>query len=165
MKITVREWRKLIEACVTPKNKQEIKEITKFSDSSIHKHLNLFPQGWLTVFNEKRENDAQVKLYYVKAKEVTDAEIIKAYQKVHSNYQQADVEFTKPMTLMEKSFLENEKFRDTGKSIKEKKYLMIDAITYPEKGVTRVKGLDGYHSGVIKRARPKTYVGCSCNII
>jgi hypothetical protein len=165
MKITVREWRKLIEACVTPKNKQEIKEITKFSDSSIHKHLNLFPQGWLTVFNEKREGDAQIKLYFVKAKEVTDAEIIKAYQKVHSNYHQSDIEFTKPLTLMEKSFIESEKFRDIGKPIKEKEYPVKNAITYPEKGVMLVKGLDGYHSGTIKRARQKTYVGCSAEIV
>ena len=165
MKITVREWRKLIEACATPKNKQEIGQITNMSDSSVHKHINLFPKGWLTVFNEKKEGDAQIKLYFVKAKEVSDTEIIKAYQKVHSNYHQSDVEFTKPLTLMEKSFIESEKFRDTGKPVKEKQYLMIDAITYPEKGVTRVKGLDGYHSGTIKRARPKTFVGSSDNLI
>jgi hypothetical protein len=165
MKITVREWRTLIETCATPKNKQEIKKITKYSDSSIHKHLNLFPQGWLTVFNEKREGDAQIKLYFVKAREVTDAEIIKAYQKVHSNYQQSDIMFDKPKTQLEKSFDDLEKFRDTGKPIKEKEYPVKNAITYPEKGVTLVKGLDGYHSGTIKRARQKTYVGCSAEIV
>ncbi|HEY7867373.1 MAG TPA: hypothetical protein VIC51_15380 [Psychromonas sp.] len=165
MKITVREWRKLIEACATPKNKQEIGQIVSMSDSSVHKHINLFPKGWLTVFNEKREGDAQIKLYFVKAKEVSDTEIIKAYQKVHSNYHQSDVQFEKPMTLMEKSFIESEKFRDTGKPIKEKQYTVEKAITHISEGHMCVRGLDGYHSGTIKRARPKTFVGSSDNLI
>jgi hypothetical protein len=165
MKITVREWKKIIEACATPKNKEQIEEITQMSPSSVHKHINLLPKGWLTVFSEKKETDAQIKLYFVKSKEISDIEIVKAYQKTHINYNKSDIEFIKPMTKLEKSFLEDEKFRDTGKPIKEKEYLMIDAITYPEKGVTRVKGFDGYHSGTIKRARPKTYVGSSSNII
>lgn len=165
MKITVREWRKLIEACSTPKNKQEIGQLVSMSDSSVHKHINLFPKGWLTVFNEKKEGDAQIKLYFVKAKEVTDSEIIKAYQKVHSNYHQSDLEFTKPLTQMEKSFLQSEKFRDTKKDIKEKQYLVKDAITYPEQGVTSVRGINGYHSGKIERARQKTYIGSTSDLI
>jgi hypothetical protein len=165
MKITVREWRKLIEACATPKNKQEIGQIVSMSDSSVHKHINLFPKGWLTVFNEKKEGDAQIKLYFVKAKEVSDTEIIKAYQKAHSNYHQSDIQFTKPLTQMEKSFIESEKFRDTGKPIKEKKYTVEKSITNIAVGHMCVRGLDGYHSGTIKRARPKTFVGSSTNLI
>jgi hypothetical protein len=66
---------------------------------------------------------------------------------------------------MEKSFLDSKKFRDTKKTIKEKEYTVEKAITHISEGHMCVRGLDGYHSGKIKRARQKTFVGCSSNLI
>lgn len=167
MRITVREWRKIIDFCDTPKNKKQIQNEFNLSASSVHKHLSLIPKEWLTLFKDKKDDDVNLTNYFVRARTITDEEIIAEYQKANTNYYQADISMKKPEAYLEKATREAEDiFREQKFFLKEiKDYEVKDSITYPEPHRMVVNGLNGYHTKIGKTARQRVHVGCSDNII
>ncbi len=164
MKVTVRHYKKMIQAMTTPKNKVQLADESGLSDSALHVHLNKIPKELIHVDYERiLPDDHNFKHYYTLTRFVPDEEIIKIFKKANINYSEADIQLDidaynktkkKPVEL----------FRDTEKEIKKEEYTVKKAITKTATGYI-VNGMNGYHSGKIKRARQKTYVGCSSEII
>jgi hypothetical protein len=163
MKITVRHYKKMMQAMATPKNKAQLADESGLSDSGLHVHLNKLPKDLIHVGYERKAGDHNFKHYYTLTRFVPDDEIIKIFKKANINYSQADIQLdlAELNKLQKKS---DEEFRDTEKEIKEQEYTVNKAITKTATGYI-VNGMNGYHSGKIERARQKTYVGCSAEIL
>ena len=163
MKVTVRHYKKMIEAMETPKNKAQLADESGLSDSGLHVHLNKLPKDLIHVVYERKAGDHNFKHYYTLTRFVPDEEIIKIFKKANINYSQADIQLdlAELNKLQKKS---DEEFRDTEKEIKKEEYSVNKAITKTATGYI-VNGMNGYHSGKIERARQKTYVGSTAELI
>ncbi len=163
MKVTVRHYKKMIQAMTTPKNKAQLADESGLSDSGLHVHLNKLPKELISVVYDRKAGDHNFKHYYTLTRFVPDDEIIKIFKKININYSEADVQLD--LEAYEKSKKKtDEEFRDTEKEIKKEQWLVKNAIKKTKEGYV-VNGFNGYHSGTIERARKKTYVGCSSEII
>jgi hypothetical protein len=163
MKVTVRHYKKMIQAMETPKNKAQLADESGLSDSGLHVHLNKLPKELISVVYDRKDGDHNFKHYYTLTRFVPDDEIIKIFKKININYSEADVQLDIDAYNKTKK-KPTELFRDTGKEIKEQEYTVNKAITKTKTGYI-VNGVNGYHSGKIERVRQKTYVGCTAEII
>ena len=161
MKVTVRHYKKMMQAMAIPKNKAQLADESGLSDSGLHVHLNKLPKDLIHVGYERKAGDHNFKHYYTLTRFVPDEEIIKIFKKANINYSEADIQLDidsynktkkKPVEL----------FRDTEKEIKKEEYKVTKEIT---KTGYIVHGINGYHSGKIQRARQKTYVGSTAELI
>jgi hypothetical protein len=163
MKITARHYKKMLQAMAVPKNKAQLADESGLSDSALHVHLNKIPKELIHVGYERKDGDHNFKHYYTLTRFVPDEEIIKIFKKVNINYSEADIQ------LNIEAYNKGKKtpakiFTDTQKEIKKEDYTVNKAITKTKTGYI-VNGMNGFHSGKIKRARQKTYVGCSAEIL
>jgi hypothetical protein len=163
MKVTVRHYKKMMQAMATPKNKAQLADESGLSDSGLHVHLNKLPKDLIHVGYERKAGDHNFKHYYTLTRFVPDEEIIKIFKKANINYSQADIQLdlAELNKLQKKS---DEEFRDTEKEIKKEEYSVNKAITKTATGYV-VHGINGFHSGKIQRARQKTYVGSTAELI
>jgi hypothetical protein len=163
MKVTVRHYKKMLQAMATPKNKAQLADESGLSDSGLHVHLNKLPKELISVVYDRKDGDHNFKHYYTLTRFVPDEEIIKIFKKANINYSQADIQLdlAELNKLQKKS---DEEFRDTEKEIKEQEYSVNKAITKTATGYV-VHGINGYHSGKIERARQKIYVGSTAELI
>jgi hypothetical protein len=163
MKVTVRHYKKMLQAMATPKNKAQLADESGLSDSGLHVHLNKLPKDLIHVGYERKAGDHNFKHYYTLTRFVPDEEIIKIFKKANINYSQADIQLdlAELNKLQKKS---DEEFRDTEKEIKKEEYSVNKAITKTATGYV-VHGINGFHSGKIQRARQKTYVGSTAELI
>jgi hypothetical protein len=161
MKVTVRHYKKMMQAMETPKNKAQLADESGLSDSGLHVHLNKLPKDLISVVYDRKDGDHNFKHYYTLTRFIPDDEIIKIFKKANINYSEADIQLDidsynktkkKPVEL----------FRDTEKEIKKEEYKVTKEIT---KTGYIVHGINGYHSGKIQRARQKTYVGSTAELI
>jgi len=163
MKVTVRHYKKMIQAMATPKNKAQLADESELSDSALHVHLNKLPKELISVVYDRKDGDHNFKHYYTLTRFVSDDEIIKIFKKININYSEADIQLD--LEAYEKSKKKtDEEFRDTEKEIKKEQWLVKNAIKKTKEGYV-VNGFNGYHSGTIERARKKTYVASNANII
>jgi hypothetical protein len=163
MKVTVRHYKKMLEAMATPKNKAQLADESGLSDSGLHVHLNKLPKDLIHVGYERKAGDHNFKHYYTLTRLVPDEEIIKIFKKANINYSEADIQLDIE-TYNKTKKKPTELFRDTEKEIKEQEYSVNKAITKTATGYI-VNGMNGYHSGKIERARQKTYVSSTAELI
>lgn len=163
MKITVRHYKKIFQAMATPKNKAQLADESGLSDSGLHVHLNKLPKDLIHVVFDRKAGDHNFKHYYTLTRYVPDEEIIKIFKKVNINYSQSDIQLNLKEQKKSKK-KSDEEFKDTEKEIKEKLWLVKNAIKKTKEGYI-VSGFNGFHSGKIERARKKTYVGCTAEIV
>jgi len=72
MKVTVRHYKKMLQAMATPKNKAQLADESGLSDSGLHVHLNKLPKDLIHVGYERKAGDHNFKHYYTLSRFVPD---------------------------------------------------------------------------------------------
>ena len=178
---TVRDYKQIMEICQTEKTRQAVGKIMLVSFEGVSKHLRRMTNDLIKT--RRDQSDPNAKTYYTAIEGKTDADILACFKK-HSNINNPtlyDFDATEyapkvsvnknPKKSRKEVAMQNINFSSS--EIGFSYELPKDKSSITDKGVVielapghmKVNGLTGYHSGKIKRARLKTHVGCSSEII